>query len=66
MSLIPNVGTALRLADGRQAWVAWIAENGRYGYVMFSDSHTEAITWDDFGEVLIEPPPGFVFTGRLR
>jgi hypothetical protein len=61
-NMLPNVGSALRLDDGRLAFVCHVGWYGRTGRVVFADGKQEAISWDNFGEVLTESPPGFEFT----
>jgi hypothetical protein len=54
MSFMPNVGTVVKMKDGRLAAVSSFSPTGDEDRVIFSDGHEESTTaWDIF-ELLTE------------
>ena len=58
MSNMPNIGTVVRLRDGRIAAVSEITPDGSGDRVVFEDGHEERVDQHEgIGEMLSEEPP---------
>lgn len=58
MSWMPNVGTVVRMRDGRTAIVRDFTPLGDDDRVLFEDGHEERISVYDIVEMLTEEPEG--------